>query len=134
MTAASLRTIQRAAIDRAVTGDADPARQIAFAGALEAARDERGPGDVLGAALVSTVAARALDAHERRPRTDASPWTPRAGTEPDPWLVEGAVLAHRLTDLDVEAVARLADLPVAELETALADREPLEDPDAGAGE
>jgi hypothetical protein len=50
-----------------------------------------------------------------------SPWTPRAATggDPEPWLVDGAALAHRFTDLDAEAVADLADLPVTTVEAAV---------------
>jgi hypothetical protein len=118
-----IRAVQRAAVDRAVAGDADgdPARHLAFAGALEAARGDGA--DVLGSALASTAVARALAALERHPRLGRSPWTPRAapGHDPDPWLVEGAALVPRFTDLDAEAAADLADLPVATVEAALRD-------------
>lgn len=122
---APVRAVQRAAIDRAVAADgrAEAVRGLAFAGALEAACGPDGPDDLLGSALVSTAAARAIDVYERRPRVTATPWTPRAARDHPPWLLDGAVLACRLTDLDAEGVARLADLPVATVESALAERE-----------
>jgi hypothetical protein len=131
-----LRSVQRAALERAVLDPDRTRHHLAFAAALEPAREttssgpetDRGP---VAVALVATAAATAL--LDRPSRGDPSPesasrtvdpWRPRAERPPDRLVVDGAVLACRVLDVSPERVASLAAVSPDAVRNALDNQSP----------
>lgn len=114
----ALDDVVDAALRRALVDGTDARRYFALAGALDRARprperesrrSESIGVDRAGAALVSTVAVRALDA-TRRDGIDADAWRPGEREPHDELVAAGARLACRHLDVDAAAAAELADV------------------------
>ncbi|WP_256290478.1 hypothetical protein [Halobellus inordinatus] len=117
----ALDAVVDAALERALVDEADARRYFALAGVLERAhgRDETDGGDApetkphgdmsqyqnpLDAALVSTVAIRALDA-TRADGIDVGAWSPGTDATHAEFVRIGAAAAARRFDVDIEVVA-----------------------------
>ncbi|RLM88405.1 hypothetical protein D3D02_12610 [Halobellus sp. Atlit-38R] len=117
----ALDAVVDAALERALVDEADARRYFALAGVLERAHgrdeidgdppDETTPrGDTsqyenpFDAALVSTVAIRALDA-TRSDGIDVGAWSPGTDATHAEFVRIGAVAAARRFDVDIEVVA-----------------------------
>jgi len=114
----ALDDVVDAALRRALVDGTDARRYFALAGALDRARPRPGREsrrsesvgvDRAGAALVSTVAVRALDA-TRRDGIDADAWLPGERDPHEELVAAGARLAIRRLDVDATAVAERADV------------------------
>ncbi|RLM53566.1 hypothetical protein DVK02_11975 [Halobellus sp. Atlit-31R] len=121
----ALEAIVDAAIDRALVTEADARRYFALAGVLERVRGHDGgdagdpvdaslDGDPLGAALVSTVAVRSLDA-TRKEGIDAGAWSPGDDGPHAAFVRLGAAAAVRRSDADVDVVSARSGVPRREL-------------------
>lgn len=109
----ALDDVVDAALRRALVDGTDARRYFALAGVLHHARSRRDGDsprpesvgvDRAGAALVSTVAVRALDA-TRREGIDADAWLPGESDPHEELVAAGARLACRRLDVDATAVA-----------------------------
>lgn len=122
----ALDDVVDAALRRGLVDDTDARRYLALAGALDRARVGSGSDSSLassvgvdraGAALVSTVAVRALDA-SRREGIDADAWLPGDSDPHEELVVAGARLACSRLDTDVATVADAAGVDPARLADA----------------
>ncbi|MFA1611253.1 hypothetical protein [Halobellus rubicundus] len=112
----ALEDVVDAALRRALVDGTDARRYFALAGALDRARAgaeadsppaESVSVDRAGAALVSTVAVRALSASPRD-GIDAGAWIPGDSDPHEELVVAGARLARRRFDVDATTVAAAA--------------------------
>lgn len=115
-----VRTVQRAALQRAVLAADRTRHYLAFAAALEPARVSTAAGtgrrqDAVAVALVATAATtvltdiQSLGAAAPSPRVPGhDPWQPGTERPPDELVVDGAALACRLLDVSPQRVATVA--------------------------
>lgn len=129
----ALDAVIDAALERALLCPTGAQRYFALAGALARARPPQAPDetprsrpsserddpsqvttgspdDVLGAALVSTVAVRALESAED-PVIDPDAWVPGGGKRTGDLIAAGAAAACRRLDVDPERVAAESGVP-----------------------
>lgn len=117
-TASVVRTVQDAALERALLDEADTARYVAFAGRLESLRRDADDADRAG--FLTPLLTASLLARTAPPPREASAPSDGAHTS----RVEGAVLAYRRFDIDVARAARLAGRSREDFEALLDQRKP----------
>lgn len=119
-TATAVRRMQNAALERALLRGDHDGRYVTFAGALEHLRQaaaERGSDGLLASLVTCTALANSAELSPEM----VDPWTPDVAD--DETRVEGAILAHRRFDIDLDRAARLAGRSTADFESVLQERD-----------
>lgn len=119
-TATAVRRMQNAALERALLRGDHDGRYVTFAGALEQLRreaTEREADGLLAPLFTCTALANSGDLSPDR----VDPWLPDSSDGET--RIEGAILAYRRFDIDIDQAARLAARSTADFESILHERD-----------